>query len=224
MKFCFNVYVGYVTVPGYPVSLLPWETNSVERWTSKADWTTRSVISSTLSSASNTLVSTYFDDYLDYFFNAIHIQNFLLWILVLCKKLILRSLLLATFSPPSKTTVATTTSDPEIVVPNSTTINPVHTAVKTNKADINVEKPQCDPLEEYDTSWPSVSKGEVVSCPCKTGTGTILLQHSNCYYIFIGFNVLTVIYLQAVTTYYFLWNLIVFHKEMKRPYDYHDLT
>ncbi|XP_052686814.1 C-type mannose receptor 2-like [Crassostrea angulata] len=74
-----------------------------------------------------------------------------------------------TLPPPSTTTVATTAKDPETVVPNSTTINPVHT-VKTNKADINVEKTQCDPVEEYDTSWPSVSEGEVVSRPCKTGT------------------------------------------------------
>lgn len=100
-----------------------------------------------------------------------------------------------TFSPPSKTTVATTTEDQETVEPNSTTINPVHT-VKTNETDRNVEKPKCDPLEEYDTSWPSVSKGEAVS-PCKTGTSTIL--YSIVIVIFIGFNVLAVIYLQVVT-------------------------
>lgn len=114
---------------------------------------------------------------------------------MLCKKLILKSLILATFSPPSKTTVATTTEDQETVEPNSTTINPVHT-VKTNETDRNVEKPKCDPLEEYDTSWPSVSKGEAVS-PCKTGTSTIL--YSIVIVIFIGFNVLAVIYLQVVT-------------------------
>nr|XP_034312248.1 C-type lectin 1-like isoform X3 [Crassostrea gigas]XP_034312249.1 C-type lectin 1-like isoform X3 [Crassostrea gigas]XP_034312250.1 C-type lectin 1-like isoform X3 [Crassostrea gigas]XP_034312251.1 C-type lectin 1-like isoform X3 [Crassostrea gigas] len=61
-----------------------------------------------------------------------------------------------TLSPPS--TDAATTQDPETTtdVPDSTTRN--------------VEKPQCDPLEEYKRSWPSASEGEVVSCPCKTDT------------------------------------------------------
>lgn len=83
---------------------------------------------------------------------------------MLCKKLTLRLLLSATLSPLSKD--AATTQDPETTtdVPDSTTRN--------------VEKPQCDPLEEYKRSWPSASEGDVVSCPCKTETGTIPSQHS----------------------------------------------
>lgn len=151
----------YITVPGNPVSLTsPWEMNSVARWTYRANWTTRSVTPSTLSSASNTLVSSYLNNCLNYFL-MLYIR---LWILVLCKKLTLRLLLLATLSPPS--TDAATTQDPETTtdVPDSTTRN--------------VEKPQCDPLKEYKRSWPSTSEGDVVSCPCKTETGTIPSQHS----------------------------------------------
>lgn len=57
----------------------------------------------------------------------------------------------------------------------------LHKTRAPNEADGNVEKIQCDPLEAYDISWPRASKGEVVSRPCKTGTGTILLYHSNCH-------------------------------------------
>lgn len=159
--FVFNMFVGYITVPGNPVSLTsPWEMNSVARWTYRANWTTRSVTPSTLSSASNTLVSSYLNNCLNYFL-MLYIR---LWILVLCKKLTLRLLLLATLSPPS--TDAATTQDPETTTdaPDSTTRN--------------VEKPQCDPLKEYKRSWPSASEGDVVSCPCKTETGTIPSQHS----------------------------------------------
>lgn len=47
----------------------------------------------------------------------------------------------------------------------------LHKTRAPNEADGNVEKIQCDPLEAYDISWPRASKGEVVSRPCKTGTG-----------------------------------------------------
>lgn len=47
----------------------------------------------------------------------------------------------------------------------------LHKTRVPNEADGNVEKIQCDPLEAYDISWPRASKGEVVSRPCKTGTG-----------------------------------------------------
>lgn len=58
----------------------------------------------------------------------------------------------------------------------------LHKTPAPNEADGNVEKIQCDPLEAYDISWPRATKGEVVSRPCKTGTGTIPLYHSNCHY------------------------------------------
>lgn len=58
----------------------------------------------------------------------------------------------------------------------------LHKTRAPNEADGNVEKIQCDPLEAYDISWPRATKGEVVSRPCKTGTGTIPLYHSNCHY------------------------------------------
>lgn len=65
--FVIYMCVGYITVPGNLVSpTTPWETNSVGRWTYRANWTTRSVTPSTLSSASNTLVSSYLDDCLEY--------------------------------------------------------------------------------------------------------------------------------------------------------------
>lgn len=65
--FVIYMCVGYITVPGNLVSpTTPWETNSVGRWTYRANWTTRSVTPSTLSSASNTLVSSYLDDCFDY--------------------------------------------------------------------------------------------------------------------------------------------------------------
>lgn len=47
----------------------------------------------------------------------------------------------------------------------------IHKSRAPNDADGNVEKIQCDPLEAYDISWPRATKGEVVSRPCKTGTG-----------------------------------------------------
>lgn len=47
----------------------------------------------------------------------------------------------------------------------------LHITRAPNDADGNVEKIQCDPLEAYDISWPRATKGEVVSRPCKTGTG-----------------------------------------------------
>lgn len=92
-------------------------------------------------------------------------------------------------SEPSN--IVRTTSRPSPISPKTTLDtskqdHPTQTSPKlheirtpsTQRANEKEDESQCTPLEAYDISWPRASKGEVVSRPCKTGSGkciTVLL-------------------------------------------------
>ncbi|XP_048759186.2 adhesion G protein-coupled receptor L1-like isoform X2 [Ostrea edulis] len=85
-------------------------------------------------------------------------------------------------SEPSN--IVRTTSRPSPISPKTTLDtskqdHPTQTSPKlheirtpsTQRANEKEDESQCTPLEAYDISWPRASKGEVVSRPCKTGSG-----------------------------------------------------